>query len=101
RSSLRSCAIELCLRFGRLSFSLKPYASASRTRRRAPSLAPSGAKTELQECANDVASEPPHDSLLALASRTPDSTAPVCTGYALDTFAIPACSAPDSVTILN
>ena len=65
---------------GMSSRSLKPNASAKRTSRRAPSRAPSGAKTELQEWANEVASEPPHASSLALRRRTPDSVAAVCTG---------------------
>ena len=39
------------------------------------SLAPSGANTELHECAKELASDPPHDSLLAFASRTPESVA--------------------------
>ena len=54
---------------------LKPKASAQRTRRRAPSLAPSGAKTELHESAKEVARVPPHASSLALRSGTPESVA--------------------------
>ena len=50
------------------------------TSRFAPTLAPSGAKTELQESANEVDRLPPHDSPLALLSRTPDSTANCRTG---------------------
>ena len=80
---------------------LKPNRSAAATRRLAPSSAPIGAKTELQECANAFASDPPQDSPLAFSSSTPSSTAAVSTGYLLDFFATPASSAPASVTILN
>ena len=45
-----------------------------------PSFAPSGAKTELHECAKEVARLPPHASSLALRSATPDSVAAVWTG---------------------
>ena len=80
---------------------MKPNASAVATSLRAPSLAPSGANTELQECANESISEPPHDSPLAFSSSTPSSVAAVCTGklsFALTAF---AWSADDSVMILN
>ena len=86
---------------GIFSRSLKPNASDSRTRRRAPSRAPSGANTELQECAKDTVSEPPHDSSPALRTLTPDRVAEVLTGYVLDGLAMPVCSAPASVMILN
>ena len=46
-----------------------------RTRRLAPTFAPSGAKTELHESMKDCVSEPPHDSPPALRSLTPDSVA--------------------------
>ena len=59
---------------------LKPKRSAAATIRLRPTFAPSGANTELQECANDWVSEPPHDSSLALRSLTPDSVADVRTG---------------------
>ena len=59
---------------------LKPNASAVCTSRSGPRRAPSGAKTELQECAKDSRSEPPQDSPLAFSSSTPSSVAAVCTG---------------------
>ena len=55
----------------------------------------------MQECAKETASEPPHDSSLALRTLTPDSVADVRTGYVLDGLAMPVCSAPESVMILN
>ena len=70
----------LGLATGTRGVSLKPKASARATRRLAPTLAPSGAKTELQESAKDRARLPPQDSLEALASRTPESVAAVRTG---------------------
>ena len=45
------------------------------TRRLAPSLAPSGAKTELHESMKACVSDPPHDSPPALRSVTPESVA--------------------------
>ena len=77
RSSL-SCdgaGIVLGLYAGTFRFSLKPNDSAAPTSRFAPSFAPSGAKTELHEIANDAVSEPPQDSSLALRRCTPDSSA--------------------------
>ena len=65
---------------GMRGVSLKPKASARATSFLAPTLAPSGAKTELQESAKDCARLPPQDSLLALASLTPESVADVWTG---------------------
>ena len=82
RSSPISPAAGIVERAAPASFgsSLKPKRSAAATSRSAPSLAPSGAKTELQESANDVVSEPPHASPLAFSSSTPSSVAAVCTG---------------------
>ncbi len=79
---MRSLAagIVLGLAAGTSGCSLKPKASAAATRRFAPSLAPSGPKTELHECANEFDRLPPQDSSLALRSRTPDSVADVRTG---------------------
>ena len=65
---------------GSVGFSLNPNRSAAATSRFRPSLAPSGANTELQECANEFARLPPHDSSPALRSLTPDSVAAVRTG---------------------
>src|SRR4051812_25671067 len=79
----------------------KPKRRATATRRLAPSLAPSGAKTLLHDSAKDSASEPPHDSLLAFSSLTPDRVASVATGNCVDALASPDCSAPASVMILN
>ena len=72
-----------------------------RTRRLAPSFAPSGAKTELHESMKACVSEPPHDSPPALRSVTPESVAEVRTGKEVDGVATPAASAPDRVMILN
>ena len=60
--------------------SLKPNFSAVATSRSAPSCAPIGANTELQEWAKLSLSDPPHDSPLAFSSETPSRTASVCTG---------------------
>ena len=70
----------LALASGTRGRSLKPNASAMRTRRVAPSFAPSGAKTELHESMKACVSEPPHDSPPALRSVTPESVADVRTG---------------------
>jgi hypothetical protein len=59
---------------------LNPNRSAAATSRSAPSFAPSGAKTELHECANDVSRLPPQDSPCAFWSSTPSSVAAVWTG---------------------
>ena len=82
RLSLRSLAagIVFVLAAGTSNASLKPKRSAAATRRLAPSLAPSGPNTELQECANELVRLPPHCSSLALRSLTPDSVADVRTG---------------------
>src|SRR3954470_12551032 len=77
RLSLSSDAFGIVLTFaaGRSGVSLKPNFSAIATRRFAPTLAPIGAKTLLQECANEVVRLPPHCSSDALRSLTPDSVA--------------------------
>src|SRR4051812_5268775 len=75
--------IEFGLAAGRLGRSLNPKRSAAATSRLAPSLAPIGPKTLLQESANACASEPPQDSSPALRSLTPESVAEVRTGYEL------------------
>ena len=82
RSSSRAAARETVLRLaaGSRGASPNPNARAAATSRRAPSLAPSGAKTELHDSANDCWSVPPHASPPALRSVTPESVAPVCTG---------------------
>ena len=59
---------------------LKPNRSATSTRRLAPSFTPSGAKTELQDSANDATSVPPHASPLAFSTGTPSIVASVWTG---------------------
>ncbi len=86
---------------GMRGVSLNPKRSAAATRRLAPSFAPIGAKTELHETTNALTSVPPHDSLLALRSRTPESVAAVRTGYVLVGLAMPFWSAAESVMILN
>ena len=80
RSSLRSFGNWLVTAPGTRGGALKPKRSAAASIRLRPSLAPSGAKTELQETVNACMSEPPHDSSLALRSLTPDSVANVRTG---------------------
>ena len=60
--------------------SLKPNFSAAATSRSAPSSAPSGAKTELQDSAKEARSEPPQASPLAFSSSTPSSDVLVSTG---------------------
>ena len=80
---------------------MNPKRSAVATSLRAPSSAPSGANTELQECANDWIRLPPHDSPLAFWSCVPSSVAAVCTGNDSLRLTTPASSAPASVMILN
>ena len=80
---------------------LKPNRSAISTSRSAPSCAPSGAKTELQEWANDVRSEPPQYSPLAFSSFTPSSVAACSIGNVAVRLTTPASSTPASVMILN
>ncbi len=103
RSSPISCAAGIDERAAPASAgsSLKPKRSAVATSRRAPSLAPSGAKTELQDSANDASRLPPHDSPLAFWSSTPSRVADVETGKCAVRLTTPDCSAPASVTILN
>ena len=79
----------------------EPNASAAATSRRAPSFAPSGANTELHECANELTSEPPQASPPALRSVTPSSVAAVWTGYIVDGRTIRLSSAAAAVMILN
>ena len=67
----------------------------------APTSTPIGAKTELQEWANAISSEPPHDSPFAFSSCTPSRVAAVSTGYSFDGLASPDSSAAVSVIILN
>ena len=59
---------------------LKPKSSAISTRRRAPTRAPSGAKTLLHDSAKECISVPPHDSPLAFWISTPSSLVAVCAG---------------------
>src|SRR3954454_15927292 len=80
---------------------LNPNASAVLTSFSAPSLAPSGAKTELHDSAKDSASVPPHDSPLAFCSSTPSSVAAVLTGNVSLGLATPLASAAVAVMILN
>src|SRR5207245_421915 len=60
---------------GMLGCSPHPKARAVATRRRAPSLAPSGANTELHDFVNASVKEPPHASPEAFRSLTPDKVA--------------------------
>src|SRR5450755_1026133 len=78
-----------------------PKARAVATRRLAPSLAPSGANTELHDTVNASVNEPPQASPDAFRSATPDSVAEVRTGYVVEGVAIPSFSAADTVMILN
>ena len=80
---------------------MKPYCSASSTRRGPPTFAPSGANTELQEWAKESVNEPPHDSPLAFSSSTPSSTAAVWTGNSSLSFTAPSSRPAVVVTILN
>ena len=59
---------------------LKPKRSATFTSRRAPSLAPIGAKTELHDFEKDSVRSPPHDSEWAFSMKRPPALAPVSTG---------------------
>src|SRR3954469_22461852 len=73
--SSEAFGIVLTLAAGRSGGSLKPNLSAIATRRLAPSLAPIGPNTLLQECAKDWVRLPPHCSSPALRNLTPDSVA--------------------------
>src|SRR3954452_4023291 len=55
--------------------SLKPNFSATATSLAPPTLAPSGAKNELHEWANELRNVPPHDSPLAFSRGTPSRVA--------------------------
>ena len=59
---------------------MKPNFSAVSTSFCAPSFAPSGAKTLLQECAKEIRRLPPQDSPLAFWISTPSIVAPVVYG---------------------
>ena len=59
---------------------LKPNRSAVAASLGPPTLAPSGANTELHDCAKDWTSVPPQSSPLAFSSRTPESWVACCTG---------------------
>ena len=91
----------LGLAFGIRGCLPNPNASVAATSRRAPSFAPSGANTELHECANELTSEPPQASPPALRSATPSSVAAVWTGYIVDGRTIRLSSAAAAVMILN
>ena len=80
---------------------MKPNCSAVSTSRSAPTFAPSGANTELQESANELLSEPPHASPWAFWSFTPSSCVSVWTGKLAFALTLPASSAAASVMILN
>ena len=81
--------------------SSKPKRRASSTSLRAPSRAPSGAKTELHDSANAASSVPPQASPLAFCNATPSSVASVWIGKLSDGRAMPKRRTPASVTILN
>src|SRR5215216_3456483 len=81
--------------------SFQPKRSAVSTIRFAPSLTPSGAKTELHEWAKLVVKLPPHDSPFAFSSGTPSMIARVSTGNGVEGLTIPASSAAVAVMILN
>jgi hypothetical protein len=80
---------------------LKPKRSAISTSRPAPTRTPSGANTELQECAKELRNVPPQASPSAFSSRTPSSTAAVSTGNESLRSTTPCSSAAASVMILN
>src|SRR5688572_8947842 len=80
---------------------LKPKASAAATSLSPPSLAPSGAKTELQEWAKELASDPPQDSPLAFSISTPSMVVKVSTGYEAVDLTTFSSSAPARVMILK
>ena len=66
-----------------------PNARAIPTRRRAPTLAPSGANTELHDTVNASVKDPPQASPPAFRSSTPDRVAEVRIGYVLEGVATP------------
>lgn len=80
---------------------LKPNASAVLTSFSAPSLAPSGAKTELHDFANDTVSEPPQAEPNEFSSFTPLSVAAVSTGNCAVGVVVLFSSAPATVIILK
>src|SRR3954466_748384 len=80
---------------------LKPKRSAVATSLAAPSLAPSGAKTLLQEFANEVRRLPPQDSPLAFSISTPSIFVAFSYGNTSLGLAMWFASTPARVTILN
>src|SRR5256714_4489666 len=81
--------------------SFHPYFSAVSTSRLGPTLAPSGANTELHDWANDSTKLPPQDSPLALESGTPESSAEVWTGNWSESLTLWSSNAAVVVMILN
>ena len=79
-ASFMSFGTVLTLAAGMSGCSLKPNFSAVASRRLAPTFAPTGPKTLLQECAKELISDPPHVSSDALRSLTPESVADVRAG---------------------
>src|SRR5438270_2218627 len=78
---------------------LNPKRSAMSTSRLAPSFAPSGANTELQETANAFRKVPPHASPPAFWSVNPLIVDEVWTGKTVPSLTIPASRAPVAVII--
>ena len=81
--------------------SLKPKRSAAATSRFAPSSAPSGAKTELHECAKLLRSVPPQNSPLAFWISTPSISVRSWIANFAERLTTLASSAAASVMILN
>src|SRR3954447_9125087 len=77
--------------------SLKPNFSATPTSLAAPTFAPSGAKTELHEWANELRNVPPHDSPLAFSRGTPSRLAEDCMGKVSESLTFRASSAAEAV----
>src|SRR5438477_4601640 len=78
---------------------LKPNFSAVATSRAAPSLAPSGAKAELQDTAKALKNVPPHASPPAFCSVNPSIVDDVWIGNVDESLTMPASRAPVAVMI--
>ena len=86
---------------GIVAGAFQPKRSATSTSSGAPILSPSGANTELHECANELRKLPPQNSPLAFSSSTPSMIACDSMGNSVEGFTSPRSSAAAVVTSLK
>ena len=84
-----------------MASAFQPKRSATSTSAGAPTFRPSGANTELHECAKELRKLPPQNSPLAFSSSTPSMIAWLSTGNSVDGFTRPRSSAAAVVTSLK